>query len=291
MLSTTRIPNILYHYCGVEAFQGIISSKKLWLCNIYQTNDYKEFTWLIDYANRYISRQKKFHAEPFYRYLPKPLTLNREPYVTCFSERGDLLSQWRAYSEDGAGFAIGFDEMYLEKRLEQYRNESGQCCSILLRKVEYSERKQHKCVMGILDRSFRDAKECNEHGEYENRSKENAERATILLWMDAAECKNPAFKEEKEWRIVWLAELDEHRNITERSMPSKIAFRTSKTRIIPHYEFDFGLSYESIPPIKRIMLGPKNYARDRRDELKLLLIHSGYQAEEIEIVNSKASYW
>jgi len=39
----TEIPDVLYHYCGVEAFRGIIISGKLWLSNIYWMNDYKEF--------------------------------------------------------------------------------------------------------------------------------------------------------------------------------------------------------------------------------------------------------
>jgi len=30
-------------------------------------------------------------------------------YIACFSEKGDLLSQWRAYADDGEGVAIGFD--------------------------------------------------------------------------------------------------------------------------------------------------------------------------------------
>ena len=29
--------------------------------------------------------------------------------IACFSQRGDILSQWRAYADDGKGFSIGFD--------------------------------------------------------------------------------------------------------------------------------------------------------------------------------------
>ena len=31
-----------------------------------------------------------------------------EQFVSCFSADGDVLSQWRAYADDGHGFAIGF---------------------------------------------------------------------------------------------------------------------------------------------------------------------------------------
>jgi hypothetical protein len=287
MESTTELPDVLYHYCGVDAFRGIITSKKLRLSNIYWMNDYKEFSWLLGYANRYISQEKKRHSEPFYRHIPVPLTLNRVPYVACFSESGDLLSQWRAYSDDGAGFAIGFDGEFLFNRAGIY----GPYCPMSLRKVEYSKERQHKDVRDLLANTFRTAEKCKGQIGYEKESLDAVLWALIRLWQNAAESKNPAFAEEKEWRVVLLAELDEHGNVTDRSMPSKTAFRTSRARIIPYCEFDFGT--DVVPPrnpIKRIVLGPKNYARARKDELKLLLMQSGYQADKIKIVNSKASY-
>jgi hypothetical protein len=36
-------------------------------------------------------------------------------YITCFSRKGDLLSQWRAYGDDGRGVSIGFDSKLLYK--------------------------------------------------------------------------------------------------------------------------------------------------------------------------------
>ena len=38
---------------------------------------------------------------------------NTLPLIGCFSKNGDLLSQWRAYAEDGKGFSIGFDSNYI----------------------------------------------------------------------------------------------------------------------------------------------------------------------------------
>src|SRR5208283_5653358 len=40
------------------------------------------------------------------------------------SEEGDMLSQWRAYSENGAGMSIGFDSAaFYEERAQQTRPE------------------------------------------------------------------------------------------------------------------------------------------------------------------------
>jgi hypothetical protein len=38
-----------------------------------------------------------------------PNIIQRKMFLTCFSENGDLLSQWRAYGNNGDGVAIGFD--------------------------------------------------------------------------------------------------------------------------------------------------------------------------------------
>ena len=39
----------------------------------------------------------------------------RSSYITCFSRNGDLLSQWRAYGDDGRGVSIGFNSKLLYK--------------------------------------------------------------------------------------------------------------------------------------------------------------------------------
>ena len=37
---------------------------------------------------------------------------------TCFSEERDLLSQWRGYANDGAGFSVTFDKEKLDRYCE-----------------------------------------------------------------------------------------------------------------------------------------------------------------------------
>ena len=41
-------------------------------------------------------------------------------YFCCFSESSDLLSQWRAYGNDGQGVAIGFNAKLLSKIDDMY---------------------------------------------------------------------------------------------------------------------------------------------------------------------------
>jgi len=208
------------------------------------------------------------------------------PYVTSFSECGDLLSQWRGYAEDGAGFAIGFDGEFLFDRAIKERP----YCHMLLRQVEYLRKRQYKGVRHLIANMFRTAEKRKGQADYDEEARKAVLWATIRLWQNASESKNPAFVEEKEWRLVLLAELDEHGSVMERSLPShsKLAFRTSGLRIIPYCEFDFSTNVVAPRnPIKRIVLGPKNYARARKDELNLFLMQSGFRVDDI--ANSKAS--
>lgn len=40
-------------------------------------------------------------------------------FVICFSENGDLLSQWRGYADNGRGVTIGFDYNTLQEYVKQ----------------------------------------------------------------------------------------------------------------------------------------------------------------------------
>ena len=41
------------------------------------------------------------------------------PFVACFSSNGDVLSQWRSYSENGFGFSIGFSTEEMQNHLKK----------------------------------------------------------------------------------------------------------------------------------------------------------------------------
>ena len=111
-------PSVIYHYCGLTAFAGIVKGKAIWLSDAYYMNDYSEHRLIIDKAIQRIEMAKAggggcpshdallelIHGVPIH------------PYICCFSMDGDLLSQWRAYADDGAGFAIGFSTNGIEKR-------------------------------------------------------------------------------------------------------------------------------------------------------------------------------
>lgn len=115
-------PPIIYHYTNDVGLRGIIESGNLWFTDIFSLNDPTELKHGIKPAIdllRTKSQPDRPEIEQF--------TLNIDAiargaieqsahYFTCsFSGVGDELGQWRAYADNGHGYAIGFDTRVLEQ--------------------------------------------------------------------------------------------------------------------------------------------------------------------------------
>lgn len=138
-LTDQIMPDTLYHYCGVSGFYGIITNNNLWLTDIYFMNDYMEHVWLIEKAYKRLCEMRKTCDKESIKSLLDRFPVGFPPYICCFTSEPDLLSQWRAYSDDGAGFAIGFSRKVLEEQISHHTRDG---IRILLSKVEYDENEQ-----------------------------------------------------------------------------------------------------------------------------------------------------
>ncbi|MGA2617199.1 MAG: DUF2971 domain-containing protein [Thermoguttaceae bacterium] len=274
-------PEILYHYCDANAFQGIVTSGQLWLTNAAFTNDYTEHKLLIKGALKAIgesSREPRRSpgdgASP--QRLAEMLRDANVPYIFSFSPKGDRLSQWRAYSDDGMGFVIGFSSAGVGAACEEaratFRRRSGMECSIALRKAKYGKRERREFLTWCL----------GIYGDDRAAGRTSSDReAAIGIWTEAAVHKNPGFREEAEWRVVWMPPITG----AGRFDSSSIRFRVAGSRILSYYALPFRPD-----AIVKIRLGPGNCARERRRRaaLKMFLQASGYDVGRIRC--SKATY-
>ena len=265
--------DIFYHYCSNETLRLICQNKKLRFSDVNMLNDYAESRWgyliFTDAASLLLRREAE-----------KPMGFTRgffdcvdahfgqdqhlkHPTVCSFSRNGDILSQWRAYADEGRGVAIGFGGRAL-RGLDAWRL-----------KVEYDPERQTvefaHSLMEILD-------------------SDNAEtfvercRTAALL---ALAYKNPAFNEEQEIRCVHMLDVKEETNRTLLRSPDghDIQFRTQDAAIIAYV--DLPLRLKANPrPIKRIVLGPKNPNKPRNVEY---MLRAAGLPDPIEIVRSSAS--
>ena len=110
---------ILYHYCSPEAFLNIIQGRKIWLSNSQNMSDYLEGSWIVGIINETLSELISTYSQDAINKVANTYNISKfSPYICCFSEDGDLLSQWRGYASDGHGFAIGFDSKLFPLRKE-----------------------------------------------------------------------------------------------------------------------------------------------------------------------------
>lgn len=285
-MSPMRLPGIplpaaepLYHYCGVESFFGILRSKTLRLSDCRFMNDYAEQRWLLDKAHRKLCETVPDNDVQVSGILRDSCQiLDWCPYLFCFSDDGgDRLSQWRAYSDDGRGFALGLSPDELQKLVTSV----GDLPCITLRKVEYSEEIQDNKVDEIIRDFHERIKKCDpaSHTEF-------LRRTFVQLLFLSMECKNPGFVEEREWRLCLLTGLTRKGEVPSNGScggVSEVCFRVRDGRLVPYFEVSFDASM-----IKRVYLGPKN--KVRMDVLEWFLTKHGYDINRIEIKRAAATY-
>jgi hypothetical protein len=113
---TTKIEVPLYHYTSGPGLRGILESGQMWFTDYRHLNDPSELHHGMEMAHdvaRILATGADDHARQFldvfkdlFRHENFAGTL--EFFIASFSKARDDLGQWRAYADNGQGFAIGF---------------------------------------------------------------------------------------------------------------------------------------------------------------------------------------
>jgi len=158
--------------------------------------------------------------------------------VCSFSEDGDSLSQWRAYSGDSSGFSIGFKPNALDVAIKDENFSLFRCI--------YNEKVQQNIAIEIVEKSL---------SEELNKEKVEKQNGVILLnttnihdyvYRYAPILKDASFSDENEWRLI--------------SKPLSCGFdrfhyREGKSMIIPYYSVPLTKNDSQIE-IAEVFIGP-----------------------------------
>lgn len=264
---SNNFPDKLYHYCGLSAFISIIQNKCIWLSDAMYTNDTLEmrvFDSTVDLALRDLLRDNQISAEEAQKFWISYKMNNTAGFIACFSEDGDLLSQWRAYSDDGFGVAIGisFDDLQIENSVP-YLFAGGKKYYYGLKVKYVDDSLQHEIYSIIKDKH----------------DLEKYQLELIRLFRLNYYAKSQGFIEEKEWRIIYLPLLA-FDNQTGEAINGEgfglqdCKFRNSNNRIIPYYELPINTNC-----IKEIILGPKS--KLDYQTLNMFLVQNGFKGVQI----------
>jgi DUF2971 family protein len=126
------VPATLFHYTKPSGLKGIIESGRLRLSDIFGLNDPSEMRHGVQYALNALQQAAasghkgaRLFAWRFSELLGGKLEEISRQFVACFSPSGDDLGQWRAYADNGKGFALGFDGPSFEAAFGQMPHLSG----------------------------------------------------------------------------------------------------------------------------------------------------------------------
>lgn len=234
-------PATLYHYTSTAALLGIVESRKLWASSAFQLNDLQEILRTRNLLDRVCAELAG--VEPDEKVKQGLLTLRSPehmlqfarnvPCVAALSTERDQLSQWRAYARGPAGVCIGFNISAIPESDERFGH-------FFVARCEYDEKRQRDALKDSIRASV----------EYLRSVGAPLDAGTLAQTMlsDLAVLapifKDPAFQEEREWRIITGPQPDH----------PDLRFRTTAAGVVPYREFD--LSVGDSLPITEIILAP-----------------------------------
>ena len=305
------VPDVLYHYCSVDTMLKIIQNSCIWLSDANKMNDKEELRYFACQMNELVSKLLDKHQREFdsnlinetRKILNKHISSifsgsayivrNSRHYICCFSENGDLLSQWRAYGNDGKGVAIGFNARLLAKFSDLFYYDFIKVIYEIEKNLQI-EKYMEENLVTVLSSA---AKENNNIIEPEEFA-----AIEVPVLNERFAFKHPGFMEENEWRLYRIqnANFDEDEDFllrgafskqkVDRFLCSDLKFRCTDRDLLSYFEMGFKECKEDI--IKRIVIGPK--CDINAMDLKILLRKYKYindvDSTSIEIKKSDIPY-
>jgi hypothetical protein len=202
-------PALVYHYTTQLSFASIIESNTFWATDIRYLNDFEEYTYAVARAKSAIESAAKNTKIPGAKELAKFITAtlsgNRSTRYSVFSlsEDGDSLNQWRSYTRLGPGYALGFSSSSISKLcLER---------GLLFGKCIYSKETAEEMISDLAKSYMANLSQyfpLFSRGEInEDLIMNRSNRFVSLFLKYASFIKNPAFEQEREWRIVASSDM------------------------------------------------------------------------------------
>lgn len=227
----------LYHYTDQNGFMGIFDSRTLWATKIQYLNDHNEYYLAAKIASEIlkerIEEEKDFEVRFTYEeFLNKIQLMSHINVCVCsLSEQGDLLSQWRGYSNKMGGYSIGFDFDSIKSIAQKNGFELVKCI--------YDEEQQKNIVESVIDEAIGMVGQGVRHG-INRKSIDYFEEALLKL---APVLKDRHFSEEAEWRLVGVVDT------------LSLSFRAGNSMLLPFKEISLGSKTELKSMAQEIIVG------------------------------------
>lgn len=240
--------NLLYHYTDINGLIGILSTNTIRATDARFLNDAQELKYgasiASDVLNEKVGKYRETPQLPFGEHDGQAIAEMLSecikqleyfhsfsvPFICCLSIARDLLSQWRGYGS--LGYAIGFDKSLLGKCVEVVPVTGHR--KPFLERVRYGDEAaglMREAVGALIETVI-------EGGRSGHPGTQAHWRVEDMLADGMPLTKDPAFVEEREWRICI-------------PQPVSMLFRPSPLGPIPYTDVSF-----SDDAVREIIVGP-----------------------------------
>jgi hypothetical protein len=275
-------PGCLYHYTSIDALLGMMKVKdrgrhqELRATHYAYLNDYSEIRHGLNVIRAYSARwvdsitfgaqdedfqQRGKHA---LKWLYDAFPLSHQLFVSCFSEHGNLLSQWRAYTRPNKGLSLRFDREQLEAFMARH--------GFLIYRCEYIPEYQQVKDYPFMSRLVSAAKDADASAARPSAVPEPEHYYEVFnsftdeILRTAVAIKHPAFAEEREWRFV-------SKNLSSEELKQRVQFREGASSVIPYLSV-CAVDGEQLP-LNGIAVGPTPFVQQSMEALRTFLAAAG----------------
>lgn len=185
---------LLYHYTSIDSFHSIFRSGKVWASDCRYLNDSHELAKAQElFLSKFEGKTHEVLSLAFHWH-----SFSRCHCVFSLSRSPEVLSQWRAYADDGKGLAIGFKAKYLSGHQKNPSKFLVDC--IYKDHDDFISTLAIRCAQDVeeLSRMYEETKALNTFWQSIDINPMPLEN----LYSELLRVKNGAFKEEQEVRLV-----------------------------------------------------------------------------------------
>ena len=263
-------PRLLFHYTDLEAVKGILTSKSLWLSKFTSTNDISEIRLAIQHFQAFVGKEARDVGDDeasLLREAASRLESFRRTNIclASFCEEDDLLSQWRAYGNDGRGIALGFSTPGLQEVARRHKLSLYRCV--------YDPKDQERIASDLVKLLLRAARARTARSAS---GREALLDKFIALFLHVAPViKDHRFGEEREWRLV-----TESMRFADRGMFPVLKGNQASVKYAIRLA-NGARGHSDV--ISRVTIGPTLDPYNVYDAIDLLAQRTGFEVKKVEI--------
>lgn len=271
---SNKVIGPLYHYTDAAGLEGIIKNQQIWFTAYAHLNDPSELTYGISAALRLLKEIGE-RADPRIRlfcemiadlFTHENLQSSFGFYIASFSRARDDLGQWRAYADNGRGFALGLDHKLFQVEDKPHRKPHE---NVFVAPVVYGDSAARERHLPAIEKALEVVAAAIDSGSEAMRDKtigipflDQMAKALIAsqLIVNCLTIKHAAYEHEREVRLIIPGGI--------KTLRPYVSTRSRGAEIVPFIKSDMPIQAKG--SIAEIVVGPAA-AANAKNAVKALL--------------------